>query len=406
MCCKNVNRKGIDEMVESKMKVTTVPFAKLPEHDTCWSFIEGVDNRLYTGVCGEITGGMSTFVTAYEPVSGKLDYLCDVSNTLGIDPGNGEATHSKVHYCLLQGSDGTIYASTHCTGAPVNDWIWRAWNCWKHPQKFFRGSGIVIMDPDGTVKHHQVFLPHEGSRCMALAEKHRRIYGISYPRNRFFIYDIDTHETRMIGRIGNVNPQCIWLDVDENAYTTDDYGRILKFDAETEKLDYIGATLPCAEFRNGYHNTVYDVTPSPDRKGVYGVTWSWGSRLFYFDFETHEIRDYGKAYGEESAEWKHIINDHVGGMAFGSDMNLYFVANLEMEDGAHPNLVRMNPKSGERELLGALYCDGHYCDHISRGAFGNDGKLYFAEAGNTPTKLFCCDVGLKPGPHGVRRVWG
>ena len=35
---------------------STVVFDKLPEHDTCWAFIEGTDGKLYTGVCGEITG--------------------------------------------------------------------------------------------------------------------------------------------------------------------------------------------------------------------------------------------------------------------------------------------------------------------------------------------------------------
>ena len=393
-------------MTKSTVRIGTVPFAKLPQHDTCWAFIEGSDGHLYTGVCGEITGGMSAVVTGYDPLTGKLDYLVDMSPALGIDPANGEATHSKVHKSLLQGEDGTIYAATHCTGAPAGDWIWRAWNCWNHPVKYFRGSGIVVMRPDGEILYQKIFLPHEGSRCMALAERHRRIYGLSYPRNRFFLYDLDTHETRIIGRIGNINPQCIWLDGEENGYTTDDYGRVLKFDAEKETLEFIDVTLPHAPYRDGYHNTVYDVTPSPDGKGVFGSTWTWGSRLFYLDFKTRKVRDYGKAAGEEAKEWNHIINDHVGGLFFGSDEQLYFVANLPVDGAARPHLVRCNPSSGEREILSPLFCDGKFGDHISRGAFGADGKLYFAEAGNTPTKLFWCDVGLKPGKHGVRRTWG
>lgn len=393
-------------MENPKMKVSTVVFDRLPEHDTCWANIEGTDGKIYIGVCGELTGGMSGFVAGYDPLTQKLEYLCDVSNTLGIDPANGEGSHSKVHYSLLQATDGTIYAATHCTGAPINDWIWRAFPCWNHPEKRFRGAGMIIMEPDGTVKHHEVFLPNEGSRCMALAEKHRKLYGISYPHNQMYIYDVDTHETKIIGRISNINPQCLWLDADENCYTSDDYGRIMKLDAETHELEYLDVSIPHADFRDGYHNTVYDVTPSPDGKGVYGVTWTWGCRLFYFDFETHEMKDFGKAYGEESPEWKHIINDHCGGLVFGSDLKLYFVANLETSDGARPYLIRFDPETEEREVLGALYCDGQYGDHMSRGVFGTDGKLYFAEAGNTPTKLFCCDVNLKPGFHGPRRVWG
>ena len=177
--------------MDKTIQISTVPFLKLPEHDTIWAFIEGCDGRLYTGVCGEITGGMSAYVTGYDPLSGQVDYLCEMASTLGIPQDNGQATHSKVHKSLLQDEDGTIYAATHCTGAPVNDWIWRAWNCYNHPEKFFSGAGFVAMKNNGEVLYSKIILDREGSRCMALASKHRLIYGLSYPKNHFFVYDLE-----------------------------------------------------------------------------------------------------------------------------------------------------------------------------------------------------------------------
>ena len=86
---------------------STVVFDKLPEHDTCWAFIEGTDGKLYTGVCGEITGGLSAYVAGYDPQSKKMDYLVEMASAVGHPADNGEATHSKVHKCLLQDDSST-----------------------------------------------------------------------------------------------------------------------------------------------------------------------------------------------------------------------------------------------------------------------------------------------------------
>lgn len=389
------------------MKISTVVFDKAPEHDTCWAFIRGCDGKLYTGVCGEITGGLSAYVAGYDPLNGKMDYLVEMAATLGIPSTNGQATHSKVHKSLLQDEDGTIYASTHCTGAPLDDWLWRPWGCWNHPVKYFSGSGMVAMRPDGQVLFSKVILYREGSRCQALASRHRKIYIISYPCNHLNLFDLDTHETYDFGRIGNINPQCIWIDSAENAYTADDFGKILKYDIEANTLRETGAQIPHEIYRNGYHNTVYDVVPDPDGERVWGVTWTWGQRLFSYDMKRNRLVDYGRAFGEESGEWKHIINDHCGGMTFGPDGALYFVINRPSPNGSKPYLVRFDTASGERELVGAIEVDGRPGDHVSRGACGDDGCLYFAEAGNTPTKLFKCDLGFDAqGPKGPRRMWG
>ena len=385
----------------------SIVFKELPEHDTCWSLITGVDGKLYIGVCGEMTGGMSAYVASYDPVDGKAKYLIEIASALGVPPDNGQGSHSKVHYCLTQDHDGTLYAATHCTGAPVGDWIWRPWNCWTHPQKQFSGSGIAVFKPDGELIFSEIFLPNEGSRCMALATERKKIYGISYPRDHFFVYDLKKRKVRDLGRIGSINPQCIFTDYIENAYTTDDFGRIIKCDADSEDLSEVGVQIPYTWFRNGFHNTLYDVTPAPDGKSVYGVTWAWGERLFRYDFVKNRLHDYGKAYGEENCEWDHIIHSHSGGLVFGSDGFLYFAANVKTEEKSIPHLIKMNPETGERENLGVFHHNGTPADHISRAVSDVEGNLYFAETGNTPTKLFKYTPEKKGKTEmKTRRVWG
>ena len=74
---------------------------------------------------------------------------------------------------------------------------------------------------------------------------------------------------------------------------------------------------------------------------------------------------------------------------------------------AYVDLAAFDPATAKREVVGPLACNGKFGDHISRGAVGTDGCLYFAEAGNTPTKLFKCDLGFAAGtPEKKHRMWG
>ncbi|MDD5484172.1 MAG: hypothetical protein PHP98_11085 [Kiritimatiellae bacterium] len=372
------------------MKFETIIFDRLPEHDTCWSLITGTDGMLYIGVCGEMTGGLSAFIASYDPQKQKVDYLLEMADALGVPPELGEAAQAKIHYSLVSDEEGVLYAATHCTGAPLGDGMWRPWNCWTHPVKHFRASGLAVYDPHAKkLLFTDWLMPNEGTRCMAISNKRRMLYGISYPRNHFFTYHIDTRRLNDLGRIGSINPQCIFLDRGENAYTADDYGNIIRCDGDREELEETGVQIPHAPFRNGFHNVPYDAAPSPDGESVYGLTWTFGERLFSYHFKQNKLVDFGKACGEENGEWFHIINSHAGGLVFGSDGNLYFTANIPSARGKPtPHLIVFNPDNGRREIIGEIACDGKPADHISRSAADFNGNLYFAEVGNRPTKLF------------------
>ena len=199
----------------------------------------------------------------------------------------------------------------------------------------------------------------------------------------------------------------IFLDDDENAYTTDDYGNLIKCDGDKEELIDTGIQIPHANFRGGFHNVLYDVTTSPDGESVYGVTWTFGERLFCYNFKKNKIYDLGKAYGEEREEWFHIINSHAGGLVFGDDGYLYFCANLPVRGGYSPHLIRFDTETLKKEIVCEITYQGKPADHISRGTFDFYGNLYFAEVGNSPTKIFKYE-GAKRGGKKERKLrhWG
>jgi hypothetical protein len=394
--------------INTPLALKSISFKELPRHDTCWSLMTGLNGKMYIGVCGEMTGGLSAYIARYDPGTDQTDYLLEVAEVLGAPNDSCQAAHAKVHYSLVQDNDGTMYAATHCTGAPKGDFVWRPWNCWTHPHKKFSGSGLIAFNPNnGQTLFSDIFLPQEGTRCLTIAPEHRKLYGISYPRNHFFIYDLNQRALRDLGRIGSINPQCIFTDREENAYTTDDYGYLIRCDADTEELSTLDIQIPHADFRDGFHNVLYDVTPCPDGESVFGVTWAFGERLFRYDFVRNKLYDFGKAFGPESAEWQHLINSHTGGLVFGPDQYLYFVSNFLSEGRSVPHLIKMDPDSGKREVVDMIQDQGVPADHISRAAADFQGNLYFAEVGNCPTKIFQYTPDLvrntsKPS----RRFWG
>lgn len=383
------------------MNMRSVIFSALPVHDTCWSITTGKDGKIYVGVCGEMTGGLGVFLVSYDPEKDEVKYILDVAEALHEPPDNGHATHSKIHYCLVPSSDGTLYGATHCTGAPIGDLIWRPWNCWDDSIRMFTGFHIFNFDPKtGEIEDFGVMTPNEGSRCMVLAEKRRKLYGVTYPRDHFYVYDLETNEYRDLGRIGDINPQSIFIDKEENGYTVDDFGFIVKYDADADELVHLDVQLPYAEYRDGTHNLIYDSVPSPDGEAVYGVHWNvdvrrLDNRLFRYDFydgPQGKIHDLDWAYrpSEAGPAWSDTrrTNNHTGGLVFGEDGYLYYATYFHWKEPNGMYLIRMNVETLEREVICPMEADGLHAWYIAKATRDYLGNLYFASCVSRPTRIF------------------
>ncbi|MDD2709159.1 MAG: hypothetical protein PHV34_14325 [Verrucomicrobiae bacterium] len=96
-----------------------------------------------------------------------------------------------------------------------------------------------------------------------------------------------------------------------------------------------------------------------------------------------------------------------GGLVFGNDGKLYFSTNLRLGGKMAPHLAVFDPATEKREILGVITHGGKPADHISRAAFDFGGNLYFAEVGNSPTKLFKYEGARgKGGMKRAIRYWG
>jgi len=398
-----------------------VSFDLLPRHDSTWGLCTGRDGNIYLAACGEGIGGLTVFLLRYIPETRTLEYLIEVGPHIGELPEHGRASQSKIHYCLIPGSDGLLYCATHASGPPLNQPTWRPWSTWHDPKRWFTGSYIFTYDPrTNRIENVDVGPKKEGSRAMALDEKRRVLYGITWPRNHLYAYFLDERRYEDLGRIGDVNPQAIFLDRDGNAYTTDDYGFFLKVDAETLAIRGLRCKCPHTIYHSGWHNVPYDVVPAPDWSCFYGTDYGYESRLWRFDpyaGPDGHVEDLGRAYGPPELKTEPLLEFwQVRGLVFGMDGKLYMVTRLGSEvreedlrriqgwdiPRAEQNLIRCDVKTGERELLGTVRFDDFYPRAIASATPDFYGNLYFASAGFSPTGFFV----YRPHNAGTQKVFG
>ena len=374
-------------------KISSVVFDLLPEHETCWALTTAPNGKLYIGICGELTGGLSVFLAEYDPETGNTEYLAEIGEALGRSGKDGKTTPiSKVHYAMIPGHDGKLYCATHFSGPPEEDVVWRPWQTWDDPVRMACGLALFTYDTNtGEQDNHGIICPNEGCRASCFAEKRRLMYIATWPRNHFVVYNFDTHEVFDAGRIGNTNPLSIWTDEDENGYTVDDLGEIICYKADEKRIYNTGVKIPKSPLCEGENRSIYDAVRSPDGKGIYGCVWNleympFAGHIFYYDMKSNTMRDYGP--GRLSS-----VNQksHLSCMVFGEDGYLYYVVSEDdftRRLGCRMYLMRLNPETGEKEEIGALDDGQWHSEYVAKATFDFKGNLYFADTNNRPTRLY------------------
>jgi len=404
------------------MKIRFIPFEKLPYADTCWSLIEGPDERAYVAACCERSSGGTVFVLRYDPRTEQVEYLLDVAEAVGCPPDDGRSTQCKIHYSMIVDDDGVMYGATHLSGPAVGEVSYNPWATFDDPHRSFVGARLFAYDTRSEeVLWTDTLIPWEGCRCMALDRTRRRIYVIGYPRNHFYVYDLQTRERRDLGRLGTVNPQAIWLDSRMRAYTTDDYGRVIVYDPDAEALIDTDLKAPHASYQDGWHNMVYDVVQVPGTDDVVGVNWNVDPYLWRFspggEVGTGTMLDLGPATpGIDGFSPRGVNTNHAGGLVFGAGGQMFFSVCGGDDPGdilphAPAVLKVMDVETGEARRLCELVDEsGMVIPYISRAVRIGPEHLVLGMVGRTSAGFVHVVLDEEftegPWPQSQRRYWG
>jgi hypothetical protein len=411
-----------------RYKSTWYPFTEHPNSDSCWSLSVGPDGRIYAAACSEYSPGQTVKLVRYNDETDSLDSLFDLDEVVDDPRDSGRATQCKIHYSFAPSmSDGILYMATHVSGPPIDRPAYSPWSSWHDPERCFRGAALVAFDTrTDEVLWWDTLIPKEGSRCMAHDEDNGLIYSTSFPRDHLFVYDLRARKRRDLGRIGSVNSQAMFIDSRHRVWTASDYGRLVRYDPEKDRLEISPSVLPHNPvFQTGWHSVFYDVVAAPDAPCVYATMWIAQPRLLRIwpeEGEWGRVEDLGPLTQECDTSIPYdTFLDHCGGLTFAADGQLYFVASRwkhenydqaplhEKNDDTKGVVWRLDPDTLEREEVAVLERPDASAHYVSRGAVDRHGDLFFANVSKTPVgifKLHMPEDRKRENAHLPIRMWG
>lgn len=402
------------------------PFTKHPDSDSCWALSVGPDGRIYASSCAEGVSGGVVIPTRYNEERDDLDYLFNLAEKVNDPPDSGRATQCKIHYSFAPSMhDQIVYMATHLSAPPIDLPVYSPWYSWHDEKRCFRGSALLAFDTrTDEVLWWDTLIPKEGCRCLLHDEERGLLYAMSYPRDHFFTYDLRTRKRRDVGRISSINPQCLFIDKRHRVWTSSDYGHLVRYTPETDRLEMSPNLLAHdLNYQSGWHTVFYDIAPAPDRECVYAVTWCPNPHLMRIwpnEGEWPRVEDLGPATQPRDTDFPvDMWTDHCGGMVFAGDGKLYYVAARWRDpkyepDGPPPDhtkgvVLRLDPETLKREEVAYLVHPTGPAHYVSRGAVDRNGDLFFGHVGNTPSGIFKVSMPMsrkRKNAYLPIRMWG
>lgn len=401
-------------------------FTEHPDSDSCWSLSVGPDGRIYASACAESVPGGYVKVVRYNEVSDSLDYLFDLDQMVDDPRDSGRATQCKIHYSFAPSQhDGIMYMATHLSGPPIDQPAYSPWRSWHDPKRCFRGAALLAYDTrSDQVLWWDTLIPKEGCRCLVIDEERHLLYALGYPRDHMYVYNLDTRERRDLGRIGSINAQVLLLDKYHRVWTTSDYGHLVRYDPDKDRMEISPNVLPHnPAFQTGWHSVFYDAVLAPDAQSIFACTWIAQPRLlrlWLYEGEWGRVEDLGPATQERDLTIPiDTFTDHCGGLTVGGDGMIYYVAS-RWRDAIHNPMTpdhaeregvvwRLNPSTYERTEVSVLQRPGEFAQYVSRGAVDHNGNLFFGHVGPMPVGIFKVDMPAeckRPDAHLPIRIWG
>jgi hypothetical protein len=259
----------------------------------------------------------------------------------------------------------------------------------------------MAFDPkSGKVDDFGVGVRFEGMNTGAYDPKFNRIYGLTHPRGHFVYYDVATGKKVDKGRINNWDSICRTLGIDDdgNVYGSFGTGHIFKYDARTDEISELEATLPIREkgislgrdydkSETAWRVVVWD----HETKKFYGIEES-ASTLFSFDptaLPGSQVKVLGQMAVAELAAQRNVPYATLS-LTLGRDRKLYYAAAgaefdyVSSARAVASHLITYDLRTGKVKDEGEMRLpDGRAVLGTNSADTGPDGTIYFVGAVST-----------------------
>jgi hypothetical protein len=265
--------------------------------------------------------------------------------------------------------EGAVLVGTRCTGAPSKGWPGGA---------LYRITGMpfyfdaVQEWPRGFGESEKLCVPVQGEGIAALVidRARGRVYGLSDKTAVLFSYDL---ESKKVKKYGSMDPlwhfsENLLLAPSGDVLTTAAGNRLVRFDAITEKITLLDATVPTFPGRSLYariDSHVWD-----PRSRVFYIGDKADGLLYTLNPETLETRLIGKP----------TDRIRVRAMAAAHDGRVFGIAGAE---GDIAQMFVYEPGEQQVRNLGipmATVEERHYGFEFDSAVTGRDGQIYFGES--------------------------
>ncbi len=307
----------------------------------------------------------------YGATSGKRSHL------FLLDPAHGYVlplgfldSVSSVEGSLVISRTGDVYIGT----APGGHLL-------KYEQPRDEPGGMPRTLEPAAVKDLGVPVTGESISALAIDRARNTLYGLTRPNGHFFSYAIDGGRFAVHGKVAehempgekfekekNIG-RAIAIDVEGNAYTTGEGGRLVQFSASSSTLRALDITVPGVPGRESY-NRVDAWAVGGDGVLLYGGTSD--GYLFRLDPRELRFRNLGKP----------LNRYRLRALVLARNGKLYGVGGDEEEMA---QLFSYDPAGGTYQLLGMIDVNRrpHYSWQayvIDCAALGTDGTVYLGQS--------------------------
>ena len=216
-------------------RVVRCTFAAIPPKHRAVAVFDalnvGRDGAVYFGTSNY---GTPARLVRYDPTSGAVEVVCDVSATQSEDLGQ-LVPSGKIHTLLPVASDGTIYFGTHLGDDRCMSG--------EHPSLYGGGHFMSYNPATRQCRDLGRASGQESVMRVELDEPRQRLYGITYPGGRLIVKDLVSGAITDKGQASHHGYAMPYLFADGRVYFFSRPGRIARYDPDTDAIEEV-LTLP------------------------------------------------------------------------------------------------------------------------------------------------------------------